>query len=302
MAKLYFAKMNVNNKIYEVYANKNLLPRLQENIFLGISSKEQIYDNKGGRYKFFDLDKPNDTSLTITGNLGYIKAGVHSSYDSNSDDAIDITDKNKLEYITFYFDVQHEILAYMTLPVLSRKKVLSVFSELILKGTEKYEKDGIDVEFMPESNLNDLEKELQKFQHLSKVEVKLVPPNGDKEDFKALSSIDVTELQDANATEINQTFGNRSKKGLNKKSTLIKKIKKSIGLGFAKAHFFGKNSNNEKVDINTAENSPFTKNVSPDSTKRQSIIRQKGEAGIEQILRNNAEIRLEKSDVDDQQK
>ena len=129
MAKLYFAKMNVNNRIYEIYANKGLLSRLQRDIFLGISSKEEYHDDKGGRYKFFDLDKPNDTSFTITGYLGYIKAGVHSSYDSVSDDAINITDKNKLEYITFYFDVEHEILAYMTLPVLSRKKVLTLLSK-----------------------------------------------------------------------------------------------------------------------------------------------------------------------------
>ncbi|MEB3364995.1 hypothetical protein SDC49_20045 [Lactobacillus sp. R2/2] len=122
MAKLYFAKMNVNDQIYEVYANKGLLSKLKQYIFLGISAKEDIPDDKGGRYKFFDLDKPNDTSLTITGNLGYINAGVHSSYDPDSDDAIDITDKNKLEYITFYFDVEHEILAYMTVPVLSRKR------------------------------------------------------------------------------------------------------------------------------------------------------------------------------------
>ncbi|MEB3364933.1 hypothetical protein SDC49_26030 [Lactobacillus sp. R2/2] len=40
-----------------------------------------------------------------------------------------------------------------------------------------------------------------------------MPPNGDKEDFKNLSSIDVAEVQDANATNIKQTFGTRSKKG-----------------------------------------------------------------------------------------
>lgn len=291
MANLYFAKMNVNNKIYEVYANKGLLPRLQQDIFLGISPSVEIYDDNGGRYKFFDLDKPDDTSLTITGNLGYIKAGVHSSYDPESDDAINITDKNKLEYITFYFDVQHEILAYMTLPVLNRKKVLSMFSDLILKGTKSYEKDGIDVEFIPESNLNELNNELRKFQHLSKVEVKLVPPNGDKEDFKELSSIDVTKLQDANATEINQVFGNRTKKGLNKESILIQDIIKSVGLGFASAHFYGKNSNNEKIETNTAKNSQFIKVISPGSTKSQSTIKEKGKAGITKILQNKAEIR-----------
>lgn len=294
MAKLYFAKMNVNDQIYEVYDKDGLLSKLKQNIFLGISTKEDIPDDKGGRYKFFDLDKPNDTSLTITGNLGYINAGVHSSYDPDSDDAIDITDKNKLEYITFYFDVEHEILAYMTVPVLSRKKVLSVFTELILKGTKKYEEQGIGVEFIPETNLTDLNDELKKFQHLSKVEVKLVPPNGDKEDFKSLSSIDVAEVQDANATNIKQTFGTRSKKGLNKKSTLIKKIKRSVGLGFAIAHFYGKNSNNEDIDTNTAKDSLFTKNVPSNSTKKQAIIKEKGKAGVNQILLNKKNIRMEK--------
>ena len=294
MAKLYFAKMNVNDKIYEVYANEGLLSKLKQDIFLGISAKEQVYDDEGGRYKFFDLDKPNDTSLTITGNLGYIKEGVHSSYDQDSDDAINITDKNKLVYITFYFDVEHEILAYMTVPVLSRKKVLSVFTKLISEGTKRYEENGIGVEFMPESNLTNLDVELRKFQHLSKVEIKLVPPNGDAKDFKNLFGIDVTEAQEANATNIEQAFGNRSKKGLNKRSTLIKKIIKSVGLGFASAHFYGKNLNNEKIDTNTAKDSLFTKNVPSNSTKIQSVIKEKGKAGISQILQIKARIRSAK--------
>lgn len=292
MAKLHFVKMNINNKIYEVYANKDLLPKLLQDIFLGISAKEQIYDDKGGRYKFFDIDKKDD--MTITGNLGYIKAGVHSSYDPNTDDAIDITDKNKLEYITFYFDVEHEILAYMTLPVLNTKKVPMLFTRLIKEGTKNYEDDGIVVEFMPISNSENLDRELKKFKHLSRIEAKLVPPNGDKADFAELTSINADDLQDANVTNAQQTYKSNSKDGLNMNSNLVNKLKKGSELGFVVAKLFGKNTNNEEITTDTAENSPYIKNVPSKSTKSQSVIREKGSAGVNNILINRAKIKSEK--------
>lgn len=288
MAKLYFVKMNINNKIYEVYNNKHLLPKLLQSIFLGISTEEEINDEKGGRYKFFDIDKRDD--MTLTGYLGYIKSGVHSSYDPDTDDAIDITDKNKLEYITFYFDVQHEILAYMTVPVLGKKRVPLVFSKLILEGTKKYEERGIFVEFMPISNSESLDKAFKQFKQLSKIEVNLVLPNGDKKDWEGLTSI----FEDANVTKSQNILSSSRKEGIDLKSKMIDKVKNGSILGFLVAKLTGKNSNNEKIETNTAEDSPYTKNIPAESTKSQSVIREKGSTGVNSILINRPKIKPEK--------
>ena len=134
MAKMYFAKMNINEQIYEMYEGKQNLEELVKKIFAGLSTKINIYDDKGGRIKLFDLDISPE-GLKITGNLGYIKRGVHSSYDPEKDTAIDTTDNNKINYVSFYFDLENEILAYMTIPTLGRKQVLKYFQGLIKEGS-----------------------------------------------------------------------------------------------------------------------------------------------------------------------
>ncbi|WP_221641477.1 hypothetical protein [Listeria booriae] len=116
MAKIYFAKMNINDEIFEVYKGEKELSSLLKKIYEKINNEDELYDEYGGRYKFFDLDKVVDDntkgSLQILGRLGYIKKGVHSSYDPENDTAIDLEDKNKLEYVTFYFDVDRELIAF----------------------------------------------------------------------------------------------------------------------------------------------------------------------------------------------
>lgn len=72
MAKLFFSKMNVNDEIFEVYKGKTDLNKLLTSIYNGVTNKVQIYDEYGGRYKFFDIDKFEDNSI-IRGRLGYIK-------------------------------------------------------------------------------------------------------------------------------------------------------------------------------------------------------------------------------------
>lgn len=285
MGMMYFAKMNVNENIYEVYNNKKNLNSLIQKIFLSITTKTEIYDESGGRYKFFDLDTNTD-NMSIVGNLGYIKAGIHSSYDPDNDSAIDVVDKNKLKYVTYYFDVQHEMLAYMTLPVLSQKKVLDIFAKLIKRESD------IGVEFIQESNLDDLQAELKKFKKLSKLEVKLVPPNGDKEDFAELSSLSVDKIEESRATKISQSFQTQRKEGLKQDSILIKNTVTSVSLGYAEAKFYGKDRSDEKIEVSTSMDIPYRKYVNPNSTKSHSIISEKGRSGITNILEYKTRVRL----------
>ncbi|MEB3364932.1 hypothetical protein SDC49_19500 [Lactobacillus sp. R2/2] len=46
-------------------------------------------------------------------------------------------------------------------------------------------------------------------------------------------------------------------------------------MSFAIAHFYGKNSNNEDIDTNTAKDSLYTKNVPSDSTKNKLLSKKK---------------------------
>lgn len=282
---MYFAKMNINEDIFEVYEGKKKLNDLQRKIFAGLNVKSVIYDEKGGRIKFFDLDIAPE-GLKITGNLGYIKQGIHSTYDPEKDTAIDTTDKNKLDYISFYLDVDNELLAYMTLPTLGRTKVLEYFSRLIKQGSD------VGVEFIQESNVSDIKREIQRYQKLSKLVVKLVPPNGDKDDFAQLASLTTDRIEGSNATKIQQTFQTQRKEGLNKDSDLVQNYITGAGLGYAELKFSGKDQNGDPLELDTNRHTPYTKDVPRDQTKNHQKISDSGRAGIVSIMEYRTKLRL----------
>lgn len=247
-------------------------------------TKTIIYDDKGGRFKFFDLDKADDNSI-IMGRLGYIKKGVHSSYDPENDTAIDTLDDNKIEYITFYFDVYKEMLAFTVTPILTKKKVLKYFEELIKKES------NIGVIFMLESDIAELKIQLRKVDVLRKVILNLVPPNGDKDQFAKLFSLDAEKVSEAGATSIKQEYRNSSKQGLKKDSDLIEDATTGIALGYAEGVFYGKNNQGEPVEIHTEDNAPFVKQIDNAQNKDKLIIAEKGRAGIVDLLAYKANIR-----------
>jgi hypothetical protein len=277
MGRMYFAKMNINEQIYELYEGKKSLNELQKKIFSGISTKINIFDEKGGRIKFFDLDIASQ-GFKVTGNLGYIKKGVHSSYDPEKDTAIDTTDNNKIDYISFFFDVENELLAYMTIPVLGRKQVLTFFQRLIKKGS------NVGVEFLQESNISDIKKEIRRFQHISKLEVRLVPPNGDKDDFAELSSLTVDRIQESNATKIEQKFQTQRKEGIKRDSELVKNYITAAGLGYSEIKFSGKDTSGQSLEISSDTTTPYTKNVPSDQVKNHTKIADIARAGIASIM------------------
>lgn len=284
MSKIFFAKMNINEDIYEVYNNKKSLNNLLQSIYLNVNTKTVIYDEKGGRFKFFDIDKFEDNSI-IHGRLGYIKKGVHSSYDPEKDTAIDTPDENKIEYITFYFDVYKEMLAFTVTPSLTKKKVLKYFEDLIKKESD------IGVIFMLESDITELKMQLKKVKVLSKVTLNLVPPNGDKNQFANLFSLTAEKVGEAGATLIKQEYSNRSKEGLKKDSNLIEDATTGIALGYAEGVFHGKNEQGEKVEIHTEDNTPYAKHVDNAQNKNKLIIADKGRAGIVDLLAYKANLR-----------
>ncbi|MEQ7028503.1 hypothetical protein [Enterococcus gallinarum] len=284
MSKIFFAKMNINEDIYEVYNNKKNINKLLQKIYLNVKKSTVIHDEKGGRFKFFDIDKFEDNSV-IHGRLGYIKKGVHSSYDPEKDTAIDTLDNNKIDYITFYFDVYNEMLAFTVTPSLTKKKVLKYFEDLIKKESD------VGVIFILESDISELKVQLRKVKVLRKVSLNLVPPNGDKNQFANLFSLTSDKVAEAGATSIKQEYGNRSKEGLKKDSDLIEDATRGIGLGYAEGSFYGKDTHGEKVEIHTEKNTPYFKTVDNNQNKSKSIIAEKGRAGIIDLLAYKANIR-----------
>lgn len=284
MSKLFFAKMNINADIYDVYNDVKSLDDLLKKVYIGVNNKTIIYDDKGGRYKFFDLDLYEDNSR-ISGRLGFIKKGIHSTYDPDKDTAIDKEDNNKIEYITFYLDVYNEMLAFTVTPSLTKKKVLDTFSKLIKESSD------IGVVFVLETDIRKLESEIKKMKILRRVSLNLVPPNGDKDQFGRLFSLNANTVAGSGATQLKQSYGTLKKEGLNKDSELISNAIDGITLGYADGKFEGKDFQEENFEINTEDDTPYSRYIRDNQNKDKSVISEKGRAGIVDLLAYKAQVR-----------
>lgn len=265
MATIYFAKMNINEQIYDVYKDPKLLPELLTTIYAKLSAGTSIYDRFGGRIKLFDLDK-NEDNTTIIGNMGYIKEGEHSSYDPDNDTAVDVEDPNKMEYLIFYFDVHKEMLAFTTSPKMRQKAVLANMTSLIKKTTD------VGVEFMLEPNVDELDTRIREFSVLKKLKVKLVPPNGDKTDFANIYSLNAEKVQNSRATKIEMDYSTQQKDGLDRDSELVQDNIKGVKMGYSEATFQGKNEHGEDLTLETSEDTPYKKSVRSSDNKNRGVI------------------------------
>ena len=153
------------------------------------------------------------------------------------------------------------------------------------------------MEFLQESNVADIKREISKFQRISKLEVKLVPPNGDKEDFADLASLTVDRIQESNATKIKQQFQTQRKEGIKKDSKLVKNYITAAGLGYSEIKFSGKDTSGQNFEVSSDKTTPYTKMVSSDQTKNHSQIANVGRAGIISILeyRTKERMRLDRN-------
>lgn len=276
MAKLCFAKMNINEQIYDVYEGKDSVDRLTTEIYNQLTVSGHINDEYGARIKFSNLDRPTEVKV-VTGRLVYINKEILSSYDDATDTITEMEEDNLAEYSTFYFDLAAEILAYTLTLRLGKKKVLDYWTRLIKEQTD------VGVQFVQITDAQKLDRELAKITKLQHVVLKIVPPNDDKHDFDALFSLTAQRAREANVSNVKQEYSN-TKDGLNKQSELMLHAIDGINAGYADGKFLGRDIHNEVITIDTRKDAPYQKNIDPDQKRSTTIVSEKSKTGIREIV------------------
>lgn len=244
MTSIYFAKLNVNTEIYEVYDNKLSIKELRKKIFNGIDTKVIVREEANGRYKFFDIDY-NKSGLGLVAKLGHIKPGVHSTYDPENDTAIDTADPNKIEYVVFYIDLDKELIAYTTNNDIRKKRFIDIFTKLMEEAT------GLGISLNIISNTEDFATKFKNVDILKKIEITMLPPNDDEDDFEALFGGIAKVSKETKATNVKQEFSTRKKDGLVKNGQLVKTVITGSNMGYVDAKFVGKRENGKNITVTT---------------------------------------------------
>lgn len=284
MSRVYFAKFNVNEHIYKVYENQGLLNELLNKMYREINNEVKLVDNDG-TYKFINLDKNLD-KLVINGRIVLYAPGIHSSYDDIEDNIVEEQDDKKATYITFSFDVQREIIGFVPKFNFGRKKFMEKFKDLVEACC-----DIGEVELFLENDSELLDEKLKVLSHTKEIDVRLIPPNGDKEEFKALFGLDSEELRKTDGTRFTFVIAGTAKKGVDISSKYISRFIKGVRLGYGKLKVKGKNSTGEDITINSEDDTPFTRPIADHNKDSIPAIQEKTRAGSVKLLATKARVR-----------
>ncbi len=278
MSTIYFAKFNINEKIYEVYDGKENLDELLTKVFLGMKTDVELSEirrKKDVNFKFITLDKDAE-KFTVNGRLVAYAPGVHVSYDEEKDDVVETKDSKKATYVTFYFDVRREAIGFVPKNDFGRKMFIERFKMLI----ENLVPEVGEVELVLEKDSQILDEKLQLINHVDEISIDLIPPNNDKELFESLFGINSDDLADTGGSKYSFKIKGTTKKGLNLASTFVKNLVNGVIVGYGTLFARGKNTSGDPIQVNSEEQALYTKGIIDINKDNIPEISEKSKTGI----------------------
>ncbi|HZK56276.1 MAG TPA: hypothetical protein VFC84_19135 [Desulfosporosinus sp.] len=284
---MYFAKLNFNSEIYKVYEDGSILTEFLNKVFLNLTDKVAHIDDKGKKTKFITLLK-DENGTWISGRIVLIAPGTNVSYDEVKDDIVETHDKNGANYVTFYFDLSREIIAFIPKRSFGHVMFVNAFKTLL----ELCVKD-VAVEIFLEKNIHILKEKIYNLDSVQIVEIDIVPPNGDKEDFEALFGTKAEEIKETKATKFAITLAAPAKISIDVKSKYIDRLIMAVSKGFGKMVVRGKDKVGTKATVTSDKDAPFNRPV-PDLDKDDLIeFPVYAKSGITELMAHKLAVDLE---------
>lgn len=259
MAKINFAKLNINQRINEVYENKTNLDSLLINLFQRIKSGVEVGDKESNStYKFANLNKDEKTH-TIFGYLVKVyKNRIVDVYDNQSKTLSEQQLPNYSESIAFSFNVKKEIISFVPNQYFNNKKFLRIF-KLMLEASYK-EMGYINITLLIDKD--NFEKKFNKIERLGKFSVILVPPNDAEDVFKDMDKNieDIIEhVKKTGAKHYKQELSSDVRHPMDKNSYLIKAFELLAKSGYGHVEAYGRSKENTPININTTKDKDMHK-------------------------------------------
>lgn len=272
MAKIYQAKMNINQKISDVYSNKLNLEFLLNELYEKINSNIEIYEEKNEvRYKFVQVHRDYKRSVVFGRLVKIHKERVVDIYQENEDDLADQTLKNYSESVPFSFNVRKEIISFVPNQYFRKERFIDIFRKIL-------EKTYPDMGYINITILTDKEEFNKKFasiKSLGRFSAVLVPPN-QADDLLEDMNDDIEGLVDmikqSGAKTYTQELKTDIRNPLNKKSTFVQGLSKLANSGYGYLEVYGKTNEGTKLEINTREDRDMIKTIHIDEKLRDSPL------------------------------
>ena len=261
MAVVYFAKVNINSNIYDVYKNPDLVNKILDELLEHIDSEHlPIKINKEESIAFFDVEKNMDKHY-VAGRLSKIFRDNIEIYNSKKNSVEPFSTEDVVKSTLFFFDLRSEIVAFMTAQSISRKNFVSYFKILLNSYTE-----DVKFEVFLKTNSRALDEQIGRIGKVSKVDFTVVPPNSNEDEFNDLFPRNGEEIKETRATKLQQTLSSSKKDdGINMGASFLRRIIEAVSKGFGAIKVIGETDDNHT--LSASNYSTPQKVIMPDKFK-----------------------------------
>lgn len=291
MAVLYFAKISVNNGIYEIYSDKEKLQKvlniLYENMTkVSVELDDELDDELGeisefiNNYKYIlTIEKKDDTNQIILGRVTrrtYINLG---DFDEDDETYEEKRSKNDRQ-ISFYFDIKNEVVVYNSKSYFGYKKFIKAFRKIIntcYPGEETFEVELI-------KNYSDALEDIKGFKKIKSMTTVFIPPNANSEEFQILFGKKAKENKDNNIVKEKNTLI-ADEKGLPINGEIVKRglYLGILGYGTYEAEGIGKDD--YPYSINSEDDHPLKEYIEDSVSGDLDYLREFAKDKIEFLKR-----------------
>jgi hypothetical protein len=310
VAKLYFAKLNINsniNKINNEEINK-ILNELYQLIDDQKDYKKDIpvkYTDDDGEeqitfreeyYNFSQIEKDMDSKV-ITGWLVRRMPTYIEEFDAAERKSNPTVYDNTSASTMFYLNLEKEIITFTIKSRLRQLQIKDAFEKLLGNYIPNI---GFKVHLI--TNPFDIDDMLKKMKKVHKLTTILIPPNAaNRTAMQKLMKEKSKELKAANLTTetIIWESDKKNNEGINKRSKrfrdLIKVIKAFLEKGYGKTELEGENVKGEEITFDSDTNAPFTEIISDVNKEDRITIKRISEEGILRLDVNRTSKRFKKN-------
>ncbi len=298
MAKLYFAKLNINSNINKI--NNDEINKILNELFTLIDDKEDYkkdipvkYIDENGEeqitfreeyYNFSQIEKEADSKV-ITGWLVRRMPTYIEEFDADKRKSNPTVYDNTSASTMFYLNLEKEIITFTIKSRLRQLQIKEAFEGLLGKYVPNV---GFKVHLI--TNPFDIDDMLRKMKKVHKVTTTLIPPNAaNRTAMEKLMKEKSKELKAANVTTetIIWESDKKNNEGINKKSKrfrdLITVIKAFLEKGYGKTELEGENVKGEEIAFDSDNNAPFTEIISDVNKEDRITIKRLSEEGITKL-------------------
>lgn len=178
MSNIYHAKLNINERIFEVYKEVVGIEDLLRNLFKKVSSDIEV-KMIDYSYHFADLSF-DEKKLVIYGRLAKVFRDKELNIFDSKEKRIHTSNvNNATDYVAFAFDVMQEIIYFCPVKSFGRKEFIEVFAELIEKSYEDIGYVKINL-LLEQQKFEDSFSKIEKLRNFSAI---IIPPNAGSDDI-----------------------------------------------------------------------------------------------------------------------